>query len=129
VVFVLALLIALFFVPSPWSVIVILAGAVAEVGEVIWGRRLAQRWRPRTGAEAMIGETARVVAECRPRGQVRVRGELWEAVADEGADPGDTVRIEAIDGLTLVVARVVSGEGDQRAELPPESSSSARDTS
>ena len=49
-VFVLALLIALFFVPSPWNVIVILLGAVAEVGEVIWGRRLAQRWRPRTGA-------------------------------------------------------------------------------
>lgn len=127
-IFVLALLIALFFVPSPWSVIVILAGAVAEVGEVIWGRRLAQRWRPRTGAEAMIGETAQVVTACRPRGQVRVRGELWEAVADEGADPGDSVRIEAIDGLTLVVAPV-SGEGDQRAELSPESSSSAPDTS
>jgi membrane-bound ClpP family serine protease len=57
-----------------------------------------------------------------------VRGELWEAIADEGADPGDTVRIEAIDGLTLIVAPV-SGEGDQRAELSPESSSSARDTS
>jgi membrane protein implicated in regulation of membrane protease activity len=128
VVFVLALLIALFFVPSPWSVIVILLGAVAEVGEVIWGRRLAQRWRPRTGAEAMIGETAQVVTACRPRGQVRVRGELWEAVADEGADPGDTVRIEAIDGLTLVVAPV-SGDGDQRTERIPESSSSASDTS
>jgi membrane protein implicated in regulation of membrane protease activity len=128
VVFVLALLIALFFVPSPWSVIVILVGAVAEVGEVIWGRRLAQRWRPRTGAEAMIGETAQVVTACRPRGQVRVRGELWEAVADEGADPGDTVRIEAIDGLTLVVAPV-SADRDQRAERSPESSSSASDTS
>ena len=127
-VFVLALLIALFFVPSPWSVIVILLGAVAEVGEVIWGRRLAQRWRPRTGAEAMIGETAQVVTACRPRGQVRVRGELWEAIADEGADPGDTVRIEAIDGLTLVVT-LVSGEGDQRAELSPEGSSSPTDTS
>jgi membrane protein implicated in regulation of membrane protease activity len=128
VVFVLALLIALFFVPSPWSVIVILLGAVAEVGEVIWGRRLAQRWRPRTGAEAMIGETAQVVTACRPRGQVRVRGELWEAIADEGADPGDTVRIEAIDGLTLVVSPV-SGDADQRGEPSPESSSSARETS
>jgi membrane protein implicated in regulation of membrane protease activity len=128
VVFVLALLIALFFVPSPWSILVILAGAVAEVGEVIWGRRLARRWRPRTGAEAMIGETAQVVTECRPRGQVRVRGELWEAVCDEGADPGEAVKIEAIDGLTLVVAPV-SGVGDQRAELSPESSSSASDTS
>ena len=127
-VFVLALLIALFFVPSPWNVIVILVGAVAEVGEVIWGRRLAQRWRPRTGAEAMIGETAQVVTECRPRGHVRVRGELWEAVANKGADPGDTVKIEAIDGLTLVVAPV-SADGDQSAELSPESSSSARDTS
>lgn len=100
----LALLLAFFVVPMPWSVLVLLAGVVLEVGEVVWGRRLARKWRARTGAEAMIGATAEVVSPCRPRGQVRVHGELWQATCDEGADVGDTVRIEAIDGLTLRVA-------------------------
>jgi membrane protein implicated in regulation of membrane protease activity len=33
-----------------------------------------------------------------------VLGELWEALCAEGADVGQTVRIERLDGLTLVVA-------------------------
>jgi membrane protein implicated in regulation of membrane protease activity len=32
-----------------------------------------------------------------------VLGELWEARCAEGADVGERVRIEALDGLTLVV--------------------------
>ena len=40
--------------PSPANVIVLVAGAIGEVGEIIWGRRLAKRWRPKTGPEAMI---------------------------------------------------------------------------
>jgi membrane-bound serine protease (ClpP class) len=93
-----------FFVSWPWNLLVVLGGVIAEVGEVVWGRRLARRWRPKTGAEAMIGETAEVVAECRPKGQVRVHGELWAAACAAGADVGDTVRITAIEKLTLVVA-------------------------
>jgi membrane-bound serine protease (ClpP class) len=57
------------------------------------------------GPEAMIGEEAEVVSACRPVGEVRVQGELWQARCDEGADAGDTVRIERLDGLTLVVTR------------------------
>ena len=48
---------------------------VAEVGEVVWGRRLARRWRPKTGAEAMIGMQAEVVSALHPVGQVHVNGE------------------------------------------------------
>jgi membrane-bound serine protease (ClpP class) len=99
----LALLLAFFVVPMPWSILVLLAGVAGEVVEILWGLRLARRWRARTGAEAMIGGTAEVVAPCRPRGHVRVHGELWQAVCDEGAEVGDTVRIEAIEGLTLLV--------------------------
>lgn len=99
----LALLLAFFVVPMPWSILVLLAGVVLEVGEVVWGRRLARKWRARTGAEAMIGATAEVVSPCRPRGQVRVHGELWQAVCEAGAEVGERVRIEALDGLTLVV--------------------------
>jgi membrane-bound serine protease (ClpP class) len=99
-----AILIAVFFAPWPWNLVVVLAGLGIETVELTWGLRLARRWRPQTGAEAMIGRTAEVVAPCRPNGRVRVHGELWEARCPEGADVGQTVRIERIEGLTLVVS-------------------------
>ena len=102
---ILAILLAVFFAPWPWNLLVVLAGLAIEMVELTWGLRLARRWRPQTGAEAMIGQTAEVVAPCRPNGQVRVQGELWEARCPEGAGIGDSVRIEAIEGLTLVVRR------------------------
>jgi membrane-bound serine protease (ClpP class) len=100
-----ALILALIFLHWPWNLVAVLGGLTVETVELTWGLRLARRWRPKTGAEAMIGEEAEVVAACRPVGEVRVQGELWQARCDEGADVGATVRIEKIDGLTLVVAR------------------------
>jgi membrane protein implicated in regulation of membrane protease activity len=82
---------------------VLLCGVIAEIGEVVWGRRLARRMRPKTGAEAMIGRRAEVVEPCRPNGHVRVGGELWEATCSAGCDPGDSVRITAVRELTLEV--------------------------
>jgi membrane-bound serine protease (ClpP class) len=102
----LALLLALFVVPMPWALLVLAAGAVGEVGEIVWGRRLARKWRPRTGASAMVGLEAEVVSALRPTGQVRVVGELWAATCEAGADAGETVRIEAVDGLVLRVVPV-----------------------
>jgi membrane-bound serine protease (ClpP class) len=99
-----AILIAVFFAPWPWNLVVVLAGLGIETIELTWGLRLARRWRPRTGAEAMIGRTAEVVSPCRPNGQVRVHGELWAARCAEGADVGQAVRIDRIEGLTLMVS-------------------------
>ena len=95
-----------FFVPWPWNLIVVCVGVAAEVGEVVWGRRLARRWRPRTGAEALVGMRAEVVAPLRPRGQVRINGELWQAVCEDGAEAGDAVVVRRLDGLTLIVEPV-----------------------
>jgi membrane-bound serine protease (ClpP class) len=108
-----------FFVPWPGNLIVVLVGVIGEVGEIVWGRRLAKRWRPKTGAEAMIGKTADVVEACRPAGYVRVDGELWEACCAAGADAGETVRIMAVEKLTLVVEPV-------RSAAPGGSSSAER---
>ena len=100
-----AIVLAFLFVPWPWNVFVVLGGVAIETGELVWGLRLARRWKPRTGAEAMIGETAEVVTPCRPIGEVRVHGELWQARCEDGAGAGETVRIERLEGLTLVVTR------------------------
>jgi membrane protein implicated in regulation of membrane protease activity len=104
-----------FFVPSPWNVLVLVAGIVGEIGEVIWGRRLARRWRPKTGAEAMVGMRAEVVAPLHPIGQVHVNGELWEARSTADVDVGATVVVRAIDGLTLVV-EPASGRGSSHRD-------------
>jgi len=92
------------FVPSPWDLVVLACGVVLEVGEIVWGLRLARRWRARTGAEAMIGMRAEVATPCHPKGSVRLNGELWEAECALGADVGATVTVQRFDGLILVVA-------------------------
>ena len=92
-----------FFIPLPWNALVVIGGISVEVVEITWGLRLARRWRPQTGAEAMIGLEAEVVSACRPTGQVRVKGELWEATCAEGADAGDTVIVKRVEALTLIV--------------------------
>ena len=101
-VLILAIVVSL-FVSWPWNLVVVVCGAIAEVGEVVWGRRLARRWRPKTGPETMVGKTAEVVVRCRPSGQVRVHGELWEARCEAGADVGEAVRVSAVEDLMLVV--------------------------
>jgi len=98
----LAIILAL-VLPHPANIVVLVLGAVGEVGEIVWGRRLARRWRPKTGVETLVGQTADVVVECRPRGQVRVQGELWEAECEDGAEVGETVRIVGREDLTLTV--------------------------
>jgi membrane-bound serine protease (ClpP class) len=103
-----------FFVPWPWKLAVLLVGVIAEVGEVVWGRRLAKRWRPKTGAEAMIGASAEVATPCRPNGQVRVHGELWNATCAVGAGVGETVRIAAVENLTLVVVPLAPAGAEGR---------------
>ena len=74
-----------------------------ELGEAGFWVRLSRRRRPAIGAEALVGSVGIATTECRPRGQVRVRGERWQAVCDEGADAGDPVVVEGVSGLTLQV--------------------------
>ena len=95
--------IAVFVVPDPWTIPVIVVAAVLEVTETIVTYRLSHRWRPRAGVETLIGEVGRATVPCRPDGRVRVRGESWRAQCIAGADAGDRVRVVGRDGLTLLV--------------------------
>lgn len=60
----------------------------------------------RTGSEEMVGARAEARSSIDPDGRVWLEGTIWSARLAEGATPvrlGDRVRVEAVDGLTLVV--------------------------
>jgi membrane-bound serine protease (ClpP class) len=95
--------ILLLVLPHPWNVIVAAIIAVAWLGELyLWNRTVRGRRRV-VGAQTLVGMIGEVREACRPKGQVFVNGELWEARCEEGADPGTRVKVVAINGLTLDV--------------------------
>jgi membrane protein implicated in regulation of membrane protease activity len=100
-----AILVAAFVLPTEWGIPLVVAGIVIEIGETWFWWKLSHRRRPVVGVETLVGATATVVVPCRPRGQVRVGGELWGATCPEGAEEGEAVKIVAVDGLELVVSR------------------------
>ncbi len=67
----------------------------------------ARRLPARTGGEAMVGERGYARTLLSPRGQVQVRGEIWNAETEAGetiAD-GEEVEVTAVAGLTLRVKK------------------------
>ena len=101
---VVAVLAALFWLPSPWGLAAVLGAAaveLAEIGIFVW---YSKRRRATTGAEGLVGAVGVAVTPCEPEGQVRVEGELWRAVCAEGARSGDRVVVERVESsLTLIV--------------------------
>jgi membrane-bound serine protease (ClpP class) len=63
----------------------------------------ARRNKVVTGPEEMVGMEATAVGELNPSGQVRVRGEYWNARAAQPIAAHEHVRVTGIDGLTLQV--------------------------
>ncbi len=99
-------LIGVFVVPDQWTLPVNAGAVVLEVVETFISFRIARRFgRPRVGPERLIDATGRVVIACRPAGTVRVRGEIWQARCDAGADAHALVRVVRRDGLVLEVER------------------------
>ena len=105
-----AILLAVFVLPFAWGIAAVAGAAALEVAEIFFWIWLSKRYSIQVGAETLIGARAVVVTPCRPSGQVRVQGELWQARCREGADPGETVRVVELDGLTLVVEPEAAAE-------------------
>lgn len=57
-----------------------------------------------TGSEGMLHRRGVTSTPLEPAGKVRVRGELWHAVASEPMAAGQEIEIIAVHGLTLEVA-------------------------
>ena len=59
------------------------------------------------GLTSMVGVTGEAASTLDPEGQVRIRGELWQAVSEEGKIEADEEVIVAAErGLKLTVRRV-----------------------
>jgi membrane protein implicated in regulation of membrane protease activity len=101
----LAVLLAVFLLPSPWNVIVVVVAAVWEIGTAGFGIWYSKRGGARVGVGTLLGRTATVIRRCDPLGQVKLDGEIWAGRCEETAEVGETVRVRAIDRLTLIVDR------------------------
>ena len=102
----LAILVAVVWLPTGWGIAVVAAATVFELAEAGFWVWLSRRRKAVTGAEALPGSRGVVTFACRPEGRVRVAGELWRARCEEGADVGDAVVVERLDPeLTLIVRK------------------------
>jgi membrane-bound serine protease (ClpP class) len=67
----------------------------------------AQRKKPTTGIEGVIGEIGEALTSLKPDGTVRVHGEFWQAESTSGKiDKGEHVRVVQIQDLKLKVEQV-----------------------
>jgi membrane-bound serine protease (ClpP class) len=64
----------------------------------------AQFIRVKTGKEALIGVKGTTTTDLKPKGEVRVMGEFWEAIVKDGeVDSGQAIEVVGMDGMLLVV--------------------------
>jgi membrane protein implicated in regulation of membrane protease activity len=100
VILLLALVLALVFLPWPWSLAVIVGAASCEIAIVVFGIRYTRRRRSTVGVDRLIGASAEVVTALAPTGQVRLDGEIWRAHAEAGVSrvPGRRRRPTAFLG-------------------------------
>ena len=96
-----AILLAIFVLPSPWGIVAVVAGGLADVAESLVLLKWSRRRRAATGVETLIGMTAVVSSPT----QVRVAGEIWEARSEDPLVIGEEVEVAAVDGLRLQVSR------------------------
>jgi len=98
-----AILLAIFILPSPWGVVAVVVGFTLDMAETLffWNRWRGRR--ARVGVETLVGRTAAVVSPLLPEGQVKIDGELWRARSDRPVESGAEVVVTAVEGLTLLV--------------------------
>jgi membrane-bound serine protease (ClpP class) len=94
---------------SFWSVLVPAVAALALfAGIAVWaiGTGLA---RPQVaGVHELVGMVGRAASALEPEGSVFVRGEYWNARADQPIAAGERVEITAVEGLRLRVRRAAA---------------------
>jgi len=66
----------------------------------------AQRGRPVTGSEGLVGEVGVALDDLSPAGMVRVHGEIWRAESDEPIQRGEEAQVVEVVGLKVRVRKI-----------------------
>jgi membrane-bound serine protease (ClpP class) len=84
------------------GVVLIVIAAIAAW--LLYAAIRAQYRRVKTGKEALIGAKGVAVTDIKPKGEIRVLGEFWQATANESQiNNGQTVEVVGMEGMFLVV--------------------------
>jgi membrane-bound serine protease (ClpP class) len=90
----------------PAAVIITLALVSAALIFAVGGFAMRARARPAvSGTEELLGTTATIVSTDADGAWADVRGERWRVRCDAPLAIGDRVRVNSVDGLTLVAVR------------------------
>ena len=118
-----AILLALTVIPSPWGWVAVIVAGLIDVAETTFFVRWSKRRRATVGAETLVGRTAVVVRALTPRGQVKLDGEVWEArgparprAGRRGRRPGRRARPRRRAGQ-LAVAETARGDAAADARV------------
>jgi membrane-bound serine protease (ClpP class) len=63
----------------------------------------ARRAKVVSGKEELLGAVGVAQTVLQPEGKIFIHGEIWNAVASAAINPGDRVRVRAVNGLVLEV--------------------------
>ena len=108
---------SLLLFPSPqWLVYYVVSQQIQEVlvitaivmaalfSFIVYKAAKAKLSKVKTGKEALIGAQGIVVSDLKPRGEIRVMGEFWQAKTRDGwMKKGEEVKVVGMEGLFLVV--------------------------
>jgi len=69
----------------------------------------AQRLKPVTGVEGLIGQTGISLEPLKPTGTVQIHSEIWRAMAVGGdIEAGEKIQVTGLENLTLYVKSITS---------------------
>jgi membrane-bound serine protease (ClpP class) len=95
------------FITISWSVIIpaVLFTVLFFLFAIGMGVK-AQRRKPVTGVEGLVGEAGEAITDLTPTGQVRIHGEIWTSKTEEGTiKSGTSVRVTKVENLLLTVSK------------------------
>jgi membrane-bound serine protease (ClpP class) len=68
----------------------------------------AQKRKTQTGLEGMIGEIGETLSDLNPEGQIRIHGEIWNAVSYDNQiiEKNSKVQVLEVHNLKLIVKKI-----------------------
>lgn len=82
--------------------------AIAVIAAVILYKGLTAKYvKVKTGLEALVGSRGIAVTDLKPKGEIRVMGEFWQATAQSAwVNNGEKVEVVGMEGMFLTVKPV-----------------------